>query len=147
MRATKDLLAGLFFMAIGFGAVITSTSYEIGTAMQMGPGYFPALLGGMIALLGLVLAGRALLSPKTSEPLDRWKLRPLFFVLAAVLAFSLLIDSGGLMVAIAMLTLFVRLAGREGGILEFVVMLIVLCAIAAGIFVYGLNIPLRLIPW
>lgn len=147
MRATKDLFAGLFFMTIGLGAVITSSSYEIGTAMQMGPGYFPALLGGIIALLGLVLAVRALLNPKTSKPLDRWTPRPLFFVLAAVLAFGALIESGGLIVAIAALTLLARLAGREGGIVEFVVMLIALCAIAAGIFVYGLNLPLRLHPW
>lgn len=134
-------------MAIGLGAVFMSSGYEIGTAMQMGPGYFPALLGGIIAVLGLILAVRALLVPKSSEPLDRWKARPLFFVLAAVLAFGFLIDSWGLIVAIATLTILGRLAGREGGIVEFVAMVISLCVIAAGIFVYGLNLPLRLGPW
>lgn len=147
MRVTKDLLSGLLFAGLGFGAVIIARGYELGSATRMGPGYFPILLGGLVGFLGLIVCVRALIRPDTSEPVGGWEIRPLTLILAGILAFAALIDSWGLIASLAALILVGRLAGREGGAIELIVILVTLTAVAVGIFVYALNMPLQLGPW
>jgi hypothetical protein len=59
IKNPKDFWAGLMFLAFGlFFAVWASLHYQMGTAVRMGPAYFPALLGGLLTVLGgIVLAG------------------------------------------------------------------------------------------
>lgn len=147
MRITKDLLSGLLFAGFGLGTIAVSSSYRLGTAQQMGPGFFPMAVGGIVALIGVVLFVRAALDPDSSEPVGRWDVHPLVFVILAILAFSVLIDSRGLIAAVAALLVLGRVAGREGRLVELAVMIVVLAAVAYAIFVCGLGIPFRLAPW
>ena len=147
MRPTKDLVAGLMFVAFGAGGAAIAMTYGMGTAARMGPGYFPVVLGAAIAVLGLLIAGKALIRPAGSEPIEAGKLRPILFVSLAVLVFGFLIDARGLIVAVAALILVARLAGREGRILELVAIVAALTTVSVAIFVWGLNIPLKLQPW
>jgi putative tricarboxylic transport membrane protein len=147
MRMTKDLLAGSLFFALGAGALLVGRHYPIGHATQMGPGYFPLLVGSAIALIGLVIAGRALIDPDSSAPLDRWGLVPLAVILLSVIAFSALIDRFGLIIAIIAVAAISRLAGRRGSVAELAALTAVLVAITAGIFVFGLKVPFQLKPW
>jgi hypothetical protein len=59
IRNSKDFWAGLMFLAFGiFFAVYGAIHYQMGTAVRMGPAYFPTLLGGLLTILGgIVLAG------------------------------------------------------------------------------------------
>src|ERR1041384_6160574 len=59
IKSEKDFWAGLMFLAFGvFFAVYGAMYYQMGTAVRMGPAYFPTLLGGLLAVLGaIVLAG------------------------------------------------------------------------------------------
>jgi hypothetical protein len=52
LRNNKDFLAGSLFIAIGVVAVAVARNYPFGTAMRMGSGYFPSVLGGILILLG-----------------------------------------------------------------------------------------------
>ena len=53
----KDVAAGLIFFCIGaFFCIYAVTTLAIGTSFRMGPGYFPMLSGGLVALLGLIIA-------------------------------------------------------------------------------------------
>ena len=56
VRNHHDLWAGLMFIAFGAIFMILSQQYQIGTAAKMGPGYFPTILGGLLALLGLAIS-------------------------------------------------------------------------------------------
>jgi hypothetical protein len=64
IRKPKDFWAGLMFIGFGaFFAIWALTHYQMGTAVRMGPAYFPTLLGGLLAFLGAIvlwgsLAGR-----------------------------------------------------------------------------------------
>ena len=147
MVITKDLLSGALFVVLGVGAVVVAQDYTLGTSVRMGPGYFPVVIGGLIAILGLVQMVKAVLRPQSSEPVLQWEIRPLFFLLAAVLAFGLIMDKAGLIPAVVALVLIGRLAGREGSLIELGAMAVVLTAVAVVIFVYGLKMPLRLGPW
>ncbi len=147
IQITKDFLSGALFGAIGLGTIIFAQSYKLGTPGNMGPGYFPIILGVIMTLIGVTMLVRSTLKPAMSDHVASWEIRPLIFILASVLLFSLLIDSAGLIVAVIVLVLSSRLGGREGSLLELVLMVVVLTLIAVGIFVYGLNIPLKLRPW
>ena len=144
MRLTKDLLAGLMFCAIGFGAILVAQSYEFGTPARMGPGFFPTVVAVMIAALGLILIAQSLANAAGGEVAEPLHLRPLFFISAAIVAFGILIESSGLIAALVALIVIARFAGREGSLLELAVMVVVLIGVAVAIFIYGLNIYLRL---
>jgi len=56
IKAPKDFWAGLMF--IGFGAffmIWALTHYQMGTAVRMGPAYFPTMLGGLMLFLGVLV--------------------------------------------------------------------------------------------
>lgn len=46
IKSEKDFASGVMFIATGGGfAWASATEYTIGSASQMGPGYFPMVLG------------------------------------------------------------------------------------------------------
>ena len=56
IKNPKDFWSGLMFMGFGlFFAIWAMTHYQMGTAVRMGPAYFPTMLGGLLAVLGLVI--------------------------------------------------------------------------------------------
>lgn len=144
IRRNQDLYAGLTFIAFGLAAVFFARPLRFGTAAQMGPGYFPSVLGGILALLGLVILIRPLWSIGTRvSPLA---LRPLLFVTAAVLVFGVLLRPLGLVVATLALVVVARLADREFRVAESALAALVLAAGATALFVYGLRLPFNVWP-
>ena len=51
----KDILSGLIFLGFGAAFGYAATGYPLGTAFRMGPGYFPLVLAGVLALLGVAI--------------------------------------------------------------------------------------------
>ena len=146
MRLTKDFLSGAMFIVFGGGAAVIALGYNFGTPARMGSGFFPVVIGVIIAIMGLVLVVRSLLRPASDEAVGVIQFRPVVFISAAIVIFGLLIEDAGLLASLAALIVVARFAGREGSPLELAVMVVVLIAIAVGIFVYGLNIRLKLGP-
>ena len=56
--ALKDILAGLIFVGFGARLRLRRAGYELGTAFRMGPGYFPLVLAGLLAFLGVAIVAR-----------------------------------------------------------------------------------------
>jgi hypothetical protein len=81
----KDFWAGLMFIGIGLGFVFVARDYPIGTAVRMGPAYFPTMLGGLMAVLGAIIFFRSFVSKELS-PVRVFPFRPLVFLAGAVLA-------------------------------------------------------------
>jgi hypothetical protein len=67
IRNAKDFWAGLMFIAFGLGFAIIARNYQMGTAVRMGPAYFPTVLGGLLAILGTVIFVRAFVSKAHGE--------------------------------------------------------------------------------
>ena len=87
IKAPKDFWAGLMF--IGFGAFFmlwALTHYQMGTAVRMGPAYFPTALGGLLVFLGILvlLESFAMEGPPLAIPFNIVHL-----VLAVLLYFAL----------------------------------------------------------
>jgi phosphate/sulfate permease len=144
MRLTKDLLSGVMFSVFGLGAAIIASSYGFGSPARMGPGFCPIVIGLLLAAMGLALIVQSFKHPETDEPVERLHFRPLIFISAAIASFGILIEERGLIAALVALIVIARFAGREGSLAELAVMVVVLIAVAVGIFVYALNIYLRL---
>jgi len=75
----KDFWAGLMFIGFGLGFMIVANNYAMGTAVRMGPAYFPTVLGGMLAVLGAAIFFRAFVS-KIPHPLAVFPFRLWFIV-------------------------------------------------------------------
>lgn len=61
IKSPKDFWSGLMFAATGlFFAIYAVAHYQMGTAVRMGPAYFPAVLGGLLAVLGAVIIAQSL---------------------------------------------------------------------------------------
>jgi putative tricarboxylic transport membrane protein len=110
----------------------------------MGPGYYPLLASSGLVLLGLVLVVRSFLA--TAEEVAAVNIRPLVLILAGTLAFGLLIDRAGLIIAGLLLVFAARLADKGFRPLEVTILAICLVAFTLAIFRYGLGMPLRLWP-
>jgi Tripartite tricarboxylate transporter TctB family len=144
IRAQKDFWSGLMFLAFAAVAMTAASGYSLGSTGRMGPGYFPLLLGGVLALLGVLLVGRSLLIG--GEQSGRLSFLPLLVIAAAVLAFGLLIERLGLVVSLIVATLVSACASRDSRPVEVVLLAAALTAFSVAVFVYGLRLPLPLWP-
>jgi hypothetical protein len=138
----KDFYAGLFFFFIGIVTVLEARGYSVGTARNMGPGYFPILLGYLLLMIGGGTAVRGLWLK--GEGIKIRSIRPLLMVSGAVLSFAFLLKPCGLILAILALVFMSCLGSREFRFRDVVILFFVLVAIATVLFVYALGLPFHL---
>ncbi len=55
----KDFWAGLMYIGFGIAFVLVARNYSMGSALRMGPAYFPTWLGGLLTLLGIIVVARS----------------------------------------------------------------------------------------
>lgn len=144
IRNPKDFLSGAMFVAFGGLGLWLGRPYAVGTAFQMGPGYFPMILSIGLIGVGLIVVMRALVL--AGEAPERASLRPLAVVLGSVAAFGLLIQSAGLIVAVVATVLLSGLASLESRRWELVALAVGTAAFCTALFVYGLEQPMPLWP-
>ena len=139
-RNDKEVVSGLIFLVFGLSWVWMARIYPGGSATRMGPGYFPKLIGGLLAVLGAINIVRGLRST-TPGVIRRLAFRPLAMLFAGVMAFGLLIDQYGLLIAIAALVICCCLAGSTFRLRESATILVALMTAAGALFVFGLGLP------
>ncbi len=81
VKSGRDFWAGTMFIAVGLWFAVVAQNYPMGSAVRMGPAYFPTILGGLLALLGVAITIRAFFS-KLVNPLKMFELRPPMVVAA-----------------------------------------------------------------
>ena len=143
MLTDKDVLAGLLFMLIGGAFALGAADYGMGTARRMGPGYFPVVLGAILCVMGLALAGKALWRQRPQQ-VSRLYLRPLLALTSSILAFAALIDRVGLIAACLACVLIAGLASSETRWREAILIAIGMTAFATLVFQQFLGLPFRL---
>jgi hypothetical protein len=144
IRSPRDFWAGLLFVCIAAVFIGLASQYRFGEAHRMGPGYFPIMVGALLAILGTVVAGRALAFD--GPPLPRFNPRPLLVTLLAVVLFGLALERLGLAVAILVLVLVSAFADRDVRLLPSLVLALLLIAFSVATFVWLLGLPLPVWP-
>jgi hypothetical protein len=153
-HSVEDLISAAIFIALGVGAFIIALDYRTGTLHRMGPGIFPLLVSGLMAVLGAVLAVQALAGwrrrrvsgAKSGLVPEFAAARALLFTMLSLLAFAMLVRPAGMLIAIAVLV-FIATRAQPGrpiaGSLILSASVSILCAV---IFVYGIGLPISLWP-
>lgn len=144
VRNPQDLLAGLFFLAIAGGALWVAWDYPTGSPVRMSSGYFPRLLCLLLAVIGLFVVLRSLIVE--GPPLGAVRLRPLLLITAAIVAFAYSVQTLGLVIATAFITLIGGCASPQVRALEMVAAAVVLAAMTTAVFVWGIGLPIPIWP-
>jgi predicted outer membrane lipoprotein len=135
IKSQKDFFSGLMFAIIGGGFAWGATSYSVGTGARMGPGYFPLLLGILLAILGAFTVFYSLVEhTEDGDKVGKFVWRPIVYVLGANVAFGILlaglpsfgIPAMGLIVAIFALVIIASKAGDGFDLKEVLILATVL---------------------
>ena len=95
IKSQKDFFSGLMFMSVGAAFAWGASNYSMGSGARMGPGYFPLILGVILAVLGCALSAKALVvTTEDGEKIGKFAWKPLFFIILANLVFG--VSIGGL---------------------------------------------------
>lgn len=140
----KDALGGALIALCGGIFVYASSSYRLGTATTMGPGYFPMAVGAITVGLGLWIVGSAFLR---SGGLPEFRLRPLVAVASAIAAFGFAIAYLGLVPAILATVLVSALGDRTARPLSMLAVAILMALASWLVFRVGLGLPLPAFRW
>ena len=155
IKSQKDFFSGLMFMAVGVAFALGATNYTVGSAARMGPGYFPLVLGALLAILGVVITFKALVvETENGDRVGVWAWKPLFFIIAANLVFGLMlgglptiqIPAMGMIAAIYALTFIASLAGEEFKLKEVAILATVLAIMSYLAFILLLKLQFPVWP-
>jgi Tripartite tricarboxylate transporter TctB family len=139
-----DLLAGTLFTGIGLAFAVTAATYDIGSPLRMGPGFFPLALGGILVVLGIVIViGSFVAGHEGGIGPVPWK--SVVLLLGALFFFGYFVRALGLVPTLLVTVTLAGLAGRSVKFVPAVVIAACLTALSVVIFVVLLQLRLPLL--
>lgn len=138
-----DTWAGLSAIALGGAMLIVGADYGLGRAGRIGPGLAPRLLAIILCGLGALLMVRAHWSREPFDADIAW--RPLLLVTTSIVAFALVLDRAGLLVAILAAVLVAGPAAAGNTLLSVTVSGAALAAFSWALFVKALKLSIPLL--
>jgi Tripartite tricarboxylate transporter TctB family len=135
----KDFWAGIVLITFGALAVLIARDYPFGTAVRMGAGYFPTVLGAVLVLFGIHVLVKGLRSVEKIEA--GWSLRAMIVLPLSLALFGFLMDRAGLVPALAALIVGSAAGGNEFKLVEVILLAALLIAFSVAVFVWGLGLP------
>jgi hypothetical protein len=155
IKNEKDFYSGLMFMVVGGAFALGATQYNIGEAAKMGPGYFPLLLGILLAVIGVVITFKALtVEVEGGEKFGSFAWKPLLCIIGANVVFGIClggvkavgIPSLGLIVGIYALVFIASIAAERYKPLEVGALATVLAVGCYLVFIKLLNLQIPVLP-
>jgi hypothetical protein len=147
----KDFLGGTLVFATGIGVTIHSISFEIGTLSQMGPGFFPTVLGLILTSCGVAIVAKSR-SPKSNsrgeiqvEPAAEWRAWALIII--GIASFIALAKIAGLIVATFSIVFISALGDRDNSWKSAALLALLMVAVSVIVFWWALQIQLPLFAW
>jgi len=155
IKSQKDFFSGVMFTVVGVAFAWGATTYNVGSGARMGPGYFPLMLGILMAIIGLAIMFTGLtVETEDGELIGKWAWKQVAYILGANLAFGVLlgglpsigVPAMGLIIAIYALVIISSLAGAH---FELPKVLILATALAIGsyiAFIWALKLQIQVWP-
>lgn len=145
MNRIKDLnevLTGTFLILVALLAFYLAWPLSSTTEVGIGPGYVPKMVAAIQLVLGVIMIVNGFV--EAGDPTERWHLRPLVLILAAVAFFAVSIERLGLVIALTGLVLIGCAANRGTRFREAIALAIGAAVFCVVVFVkaLGLQIPL-----
>lgn len=142
-RNAKDFWTGLIYLFVGSGALIISRDYDMGTAVKMGPAYFPTLLSVLLMVIGIISVLRSFF--KSGSPIGVVAWKGLVLIVVSTLLFGMIVRGAGLLLALPLLVIVSASASARFSwktSLAEAVGITVFCIV---IFLKGLGVPLPIL--
>lgn len=155
IKSQKDFFSGLMFIVVGAAFALGASSYSIGTGARMGPGYFPLVLGVLLAIIGIAVTFTSLVvETEDGDKVGKFAWKPLFFIITANLVFGACIGGLpmiglkplGLIVGIYLLTYIASHAGDEHKFKEVAILATVLALLSCVAFIVLLKLQFPVWP-
>lgn len=143
-RTNKDLWAGLMYIGTGAIGMWIAKDYPFGSALRMGPGYFPSVLGGIMIAMGIYVLALGLRKDH-EKIIGNWSIRALIILPISMVVFGILMEHAGFIPAMVALIPLSALAGREFKWIEVVPLTLGLLIVCTAGFIYALGLPYPLI--
>ena len=142
-RNNRDFFAGLTYIGIGVAGWYMALDYPFGSALRMGPGYFPIVLSAIMIGFGILIM---MMGVKNNIKLKgNWSIRALIVLPIATAVFGWLMEEAGFIPAMLVLIPLSAASGREFQWKEILPLTIGLTVLCTGMFIYGLGLPYPLI--
>jgi hypothetical protein len=126
--------------------MILSRQYQFGTAAKMGPGFFPTMLGGIMTVLGVMLALPAMSSKSPEIKVDRIDFKVIGVILLAVGIYAATLPTLGFIVSLFLLIFISSMASHEFTLKTTAISSVVLLIFSWLVFVKGLELQFPFLP-
>lgn len=143
-RPSNNALAGLTFIAFGAAFALGATAFHIGDPVRPGPGFYPLMIGVLLAVLGLAIVVRRE-AEEEDGPTTAPSWRAVAAIVGALLVFALTIRGAGLVPSVFAAAFLASLASRSTGILSGFALAVGLTVLSVLIFVVALSLRLPLL--
>lgn len=138
----KDFWAGIMLVGIGAAAMFFARDYRFGSALRMGPGFFPTVLGGILIAFGVCIMALGLRSGEKIE--EKLSIRALLLLPLSLVLFGILMDRAGFIPALVVLIFMSAAAGRTFRFMEVLLLTLTLVVASVALFIWGLGLPFPL---
>ncbi len=148
IKSQKDFFSGLMFTVVGGSFALGASHYSLGNGARMGPGYFPLLLGIVLALLGLAVIAKSFASGAADgDKIGKWAWKPLAYIIGANVLFGVMIGglpsiglpSMGMIAGIYALVIVASMAGEKFSLKEALILSTILSVGSYLAFIKLLN--------
>jgi hypothetical protein len=143
----KDYYGGALMILLGLGAIAEATRYRLGTLRHMGPGFFPAAVGALLAITGVIIAIEGLGGKNISETGGRPEWRGWLCIAGGIVAFIILGKYTGLLPATFAIVFIAALGDRKNTLKGAMILSASMCAVAAIVFWWLLRLQFPLLAW
>ena len=143
---TTNAICGAIFIGLGGFFVYQCLGLELGTAVRMGPGYFPLVLAVILTLLGVVIVVQS--ARVEGEPLGPLAWRGMAFILPAPVFFGLTVRGLGFVPSLFFTALIAAFASGRMKPLTGLALAVGITVFSVAVFSYALGLPFqRFGPW
>jgi hypothetical protein len=139
----KDFWAGTMLIVIGAAALFIARDYRFGSALRMGPGFFPTILSVILIAFGVCITAVGLRSGEKIQ--GNLSLRAFILLPFSLILFGVLMDLAGFIPALAALVFVSAASGKEFKSMEVLALTTVLTVASVALFIWGLGLPYPLI--
>jgi len=155
IKSQKDFFSGLMFIVVGAAFAIGAYNYSMGAGARMGPGYFPRLLGIILAIIGSWVLFKSLtVATPDGDKVGSFAWKPMLCIIGANILFGICIGglpsikfpALGLIVGIYVLTFVASLAADVYKVKEVAILATVLAILSYVAFIVLLKLQFPVWP-
>ncbi len=144
-KLNGQTVGGAVLAAVSVIALVSTSGLETGSLAEIGPALIPRALAILLLILGAAIMLTGIKAG--GEPLQAWKLRPIFAILGGIILFGLTVRTIGILFAAPLALMISGFATTETKWRELALFVLALTIFCSVLFRFVLGLPIPLAPW